>query len=67
VVAEVRERLLARKQAAQKTDVKRFNLKMLSEMEVRKQFQIELYRFAALENLNNSADINRAGKTLKRI
>jgi hypothetical protein len=32
-----------------KTDVERFNLKKLSEMEVRKQFQIELSnRFAAL-------------------
>jgi hypothetical protein len=36
VVAKVRERLSARKQAAQKTDVERFNLKKLSEMEVRK-------------------------------
>jgi hypothetical protein len=48
VIAEVRERLSARKQAAQKTDVERFNLKKLSEMEVRKQLQIELSdRFAA--------------------
>jgi hypothetical protein len=38
VVAEVRERLSARKQAAQKTDVERFNLKKLSEREVTKQF-----------------------------
>jgi hypothetical protein len=39
VVAEVREILSARKQAAQKTDTERFNLKRLSEMEVRKEFQ----------------------------
>jgi hypothetical protein len=37
-------------------------------MEVRKQFQIEVSnRFEALENLNDSEDINRVGKTLKRI
>jgi bifunctional DNA-binding transcriptional regulator/antitoxin component of YhaV-PrlF toxin-antitoxin module len=51
VVAEVRERLSARKQAAQKIDVERFNLKKLSEREVRKQFQIEISNsFEALEN-----------------
>jgi hypothetical protein len=61
--AKVRGRLPARKQAAQKTDVKRFNLKKLSEMDVRKQLQIELsHRFAALENLNDSEDINRASE-----
>jgi hypothetical protein len=55
VTAKVRERLSARKQAAQKTDVERFNLQTLNETEVRKQFQIELSnRFAALKNLNGS-------------
>jgi hypothetical protein len=34
-----RERLLARKQAAQKIDVERFNLKKLSELQVRNQYQ----------------------------
>jgi hypothetical protein len=42
VIAKFRERLSTRKQEAQKTDVERFNLKKLSDMEVRKQFQIEL-------------------------
>jgi hypothetical protein len=56
----------ARKQAAQKTDVGKFNFKKLSEMEVRKQFQIELSnRFAALENLNDSDDINRAWENIR--
>jgi hypothetical protein len=36
VVAKVRERLSARKEAAQKTNVERFTLKKLSETEVRK-------------------------------
>ena len=61
VVAKVGERLSARKPAAQKTDVRRTNLKKLSEMKVRKQFQIEITnRFATLENLNHSEYINRA-------
>jgi hypothetical protein len=42
VVAKVRKRLSERKQAAQKTDVERFNIKRLSEREVRKEFQIEI-------------------------
>jgi hypothetical protein len=42
VIAEVKERLSARKQAVQKTDVQRFNFKKLSEMEVRKQYQTEI-------------------------
>jgi predicted 3-demethylubiquinone-9 3-methyltransferase (glyoxalase superfamily) len=66
VVAKVRERLSARKQAAQNTDVEMFNLKRLSEMEVRKQFQIEISNgFSALENLNDSEDINRAWENIK--
>jgi len=40
VVAKVRERLAVSKKAAQKCDVERFNLRKLSELEVRKQYQI---------------------------
>jgi hypothetical protein len=36
VVAKVRERLAVSKQAAQKFDVERFNLRKLSDLEVRK-------------------------------
>jgi len=64
VIAKVRERLAVGKQAAQKFDRQRFNLRKLNELEVRKQYQIEITnRFAALENLND--DVNR--RTLKRI
>jgi hypothetical protein len=46
--------------------VERCTLKKLSETEVRKQFQIEhSNRFAALENLNDSEDINRAWENIK--
>jgi hypothetical protein len=38
VVVKDRERLAVSKQAAQKFDVDIFNLRMLSEMEVRKQY-----------------------------
>jgi hypothetical protein len=42
VVANVRERLAVIKQEAQKFDAERFNLKKLSELEVRKQYQINI-------------------------
>jgi hypothetical protein len=61
MVAKVRERLAVSKQAAQKFDGERFNLRKLNELEVRKQYQIEITnRFAALENLSDCKDIYRA-------
>ena len=66
MVANVRERLKKYKQAAQKFDVERFNLRTLSELEVRKQYHIKIpNRFAALENLNDSQDINWAWVNIK--
>ena len=54
-VANVREILTVRKQAAQKFDVVRFNLRKLSELEVRKQCHIKMPNlFAALEKLSVS-------------
>ena len=59
MVAKVRERLAVSKQAAQKFDGERFNLRKLNELEVRKQYQTEITNtFAALENLKDSEDIN---------
>jgi hypothetical protein len=61
VVAKVRDRLAVRKQAAQKFDGARFNLRKLNDLKVRKKYQIETAnRFAALENLSEDEDINRA-------
>jgi len=58
--------LVVSKQAAQKYDVERFNLRKLNELEVRKQYQIYISnRFAALENLSDSEDINRALENIK--
>jgi len=66
LVAEVRERLAVSKQAAQRFDGERFHLRKLNELEVRKQYQIEITnRFAALENLNDGMDINRAWENIK--
>jgi len=42
VVAKVRERLAVGEQAAQKFDGERFNTRKLSELEVRKQYQIDI-------------------------
>ena len=66
MVAKVSEKLAVSKQAAQKFDVERFNLRKLNEMEVKKQYQIKiLSRFSALENLSDSKDINRAWENIK--
>jgi hypothetical protein len=43
-----------------------FNLRKLNELEFRKQYQIDITnRFAALENLNDDEDINRAWENAK--
>jgi hypothetical protein len=55
------------KHAAQKLDGERFNLGKLNELQVRKQYEIQISnRFAALENLNDSDDINRAWESIKK-
>jgi hypothetical protein len=64
--AKVGERLAVSTQATQKFDVERFNLTKLNELEVTKQYQIELSnRFTALENLSDSEDKNRAWENIK--
>ena len=51
VGAKFRERLEVNKQTTQKFDVDRFNFRKLNDLEVRKQYQIEISdRLAALEN-----------------
>jgi hypothetical protein len=53
------------KLVAQKFDVERFNFRKLIELEVRKQYQIKFSnRFATLENLNDSEDINMAWENI---
>jgi uncharacterized protein YPO0396 len=65
VVTKVRDRFAVSKQEALKFDVERFNLKNLSELEVRKHCQIMISnRFAALDNVNDCEDINRAWENI---
>ena len=46
--------------------MERFNLRKLNEPEVGKQYQIEITkRFAALKNLSDDEDINRAWENIK--
>jgi len=64
--ATVREILAVSKQEARRFDGERFNLRKLNELEVRKQYQIEITnRFAALDNVGDSEDINRAWENIK--
>jgi hypothetical protein len=54
------------KEAAQKFDLERINLKKLSELEVRKQCQIDTSNSStALWNLNDVEDIKRAWESVK--
>jgi hypothetical protein len=65
VIAKVRERLAAVKQATQKFDRQRFNLRKLNEPEVREQYQIEITnRFAAFEILIDDEDVNRTWENI---
>jgi hypothetical protein len=66
VVGKVRERFAVSKQTAQKFDVERFNFRKLSDLDFRKKYQIKISKgFAALENLNDSEDLNRAWENIK--
>jgi hypothetical protein len=66
VVAKVRERLAVSKRMAKKMDMERFNLKQLNEEEVKEQYQVTIKnKFAALENLDDNGDVNRAWETIR--
>ena len=66
VFAKVREGLAVSKQVAQKLHGERFNLRKLQDLEVKKQYQIEITnRFAALGNISDDGDINRAWENIK--
>jgi len=66
LIAKVRERLAVGKQAAQRFDRQRFNLRKLNEPEIREEYQIEITnRFAALENVNDEEDANRTWEKIK--
>ena len=66
LVANIRENLVVSKQTSQRFGGERFNLRKLNELEVRKQYQVLFTdRFAALENLSDEEDLNRAWENIK--
>jgi len=68
MVAKFRESLAVSKQAAQKFDGERFYLRTLNELEVRKQYHVQITnRFATLETLRDGEDIIRVLENIKSI
>ena len=66
VVPKVWEGVAVSKKGTQKFDLKKFNLRKLNELEVRKEYQIKVSNvYAALENLTDGKDINRAWENIK--
>jgi phosphoglycolate phosphatase-like HAD superfamily hydrolase len=65
-VAKLRGRISVSKRARQTFDVERFNLKKLDDVEVKEQYKVEISnRFAALESLDESFDINNAWESIR--
>ena len=65
MIAKVTERLAVGKQAEQRFERQRFNLRKLNEPEVREKYQNEItWMFAALENLNDDEDVNRTWENI---
>jgi hypothetical protein len=61
-----RERISVSKRARQKFDLERFDLKKLDEVEVKEKYQVEISnRFATLESLDESFDINSAWESIR--
>jgi hypothetical protein len=66
VVAKVRERLAVSKRAAHVIDTERFSVKKLNEDDVKEQYQVTIRnKLAALENLEDSGNINRAWDNIR--
>jgi hypothetical protein len=64
-VTKLRERISASKQARQKFHLERFDLKNL-DVEVKEKYQVEISsRFAALESLDESFNINNAWESIR--
>jgi hypothetical protein len=65
-VAKLRERISVSKQARQKSNLERFYLKKLNDIQVKEKYQVEISsRFAALESLDESFDINNAQESIR--
>jgi hypothetical protein len=56
------------KERAHRVNMERFNLKKINEVEGKEQYSVEISnKFAALENLDTEADVNKAWEPLQRI
>jgi hypothetical protein len=66
VAAELRERLSVIERVAQKFYMQRFDLRKLKDAEVKEQYQVKISnRFAALENCDDTVDMNRACENIR--
>jgi hypothetical protein len=66
VVAKLRETISVSKRAKQNSDLERFDLKRLDDVEVKEKYQAEISnRFAGLEILDESFDINNAWESIR--
>jgi hypothetical protein len=66
IVAQARERLAVSRRAAQKIDMERFNVNKLNEEDVKEPYQVTIRnKFAALENLEDRGDVNRAWDNIR--
>jgi hypothetical protein len=65
-VLKLRERISVSKRVRQKFDRETFDLKQLDDIEVKEKYQVRVSnRFAALESLDESFDINNALKSIR--
>jgi hypothetical protein len=66
VVAKIRARLAANKQASHKFYMERFNLKNSNEVKVKEKYRVEVSnRLAALEDLDTEVEINTIWETIR--
>jgi hypothetical protein len=65
-VAKLRERISVSKRARHKFGLERFDLRKLDDVEVKEKFQVEISsRFAVLESLDESFDINNTWESIR--
>jgi hypothetical protein len=66
VEAKLTERISVSKGVRQNFDLERFDLKKLNDVEVKEKYQVEISnRFAALESLDESFEINNAWESIR--
>jgi hypothetical protein len=67
VIVKVRGRLSVSKRETRKSDMKRFSLKKLVEVDGKERYQVNISnRFAALENLGDDVVMNRVWETFSQ-